>query len=409
MSANDRQTALDSHVCIRGVASRVHIPILDSSGLLVTGGLSTLASTISLDGATAATGPTPVELATQKSVVSVDLTATQTDNSSVDLWVTSTEGVDMWWPITTRAYAEVTTGTFDSDQTGLNSDQVRLTGKDTRDDIYQGLLLKVTSGSGSGHGRFISAWDGSAQEMTLLSAPEAAVTGSDTYSILAPYSVRIADQDIADKSVHGVILDKTDIAVVNSQTSYDLGAGSTADDLYNDHIALFFDAAGVFAGHGVVSDYDADGGAASAPLLTLESATYLKKTITAAFTLMIVRNNFLSQTLLETVSKNALKAVIPVVERQYKGTVTSATSDAQFVASLVDIDNVAVDAANLGNLNGRHIVMESVQGGSGSFIDDGGRILTTSNTGSNMSFTLDPNDKLQGLPAVGDIFWISAF
>lgn len=97
----------------------------------------------------------------------------------------------------------------------------------------------------------------------------------------------------------------------------------------------------------------------------------------------------------------------------YKGTVTGTPTDGQtFSATITNRDGSQITDTEMvaGALNGKGIVINHVEAGSGTSEADSGLIQTVSHdTGNTWDFILDPVYKLSDTPAVDDTFLISAF
>lgn len=168
---------------LRGVQTRVTVPILDADGDLVTAAAS-LDSEVSKDGGTFADcSNEATEIATSSGVYYLDLTATEMDAATVAVNVkTSTSGAKTT-PIVlyTRVLPSLRTGTA---QAGAASTVTLDSGASAANDAYNGCIVQLTGGTGSGQARTITDYVGSTKVATVSPSWGTNPDNTSTFSVL---------------------------------------------------------------------------------------------------------------------------------------------------------------------------------------------------------------------------------
>ena len=153
---------------------------------------------------------------------------------------------------------------------------LQLSSGSSTDDFYNNEIVYIASGTIAGQARIISDYDGATKTITVtapfVSAPASGVrvVVQTTHSYTSSELLTFAENGVWDASagshtalgsmgweaiLAGRIIDDTTITGTPTSTSFQLTAGSTVDDFYNDQ--LFYIASGSAAGLSrVVLDYD---------------------------------------------------------------------------------------------------------------------------------------------------------
>ena len=190
---------------IRNVQYRVGLVVLDADGDPVAGA-GGLDSEFSVDaGNFADTASEATEVNTTSGMYFLDLTAAEMNGSLVMLRVQSTTAGAKTTPIVLYPRVPVTleTGTLTA---GTTANVTLTTAASTTDNAYRGCLVHITSGTGTGQGRVITAYTGSSRIAVVTpvfgTAPDA-TSGYSIYlteyatSVLAWQGTRVVDATTA--------------------------------------------------------------------------------------------------------------------------------------------------------------------------------------------------------------------
>jgi hypothetical protein len=179
-------------IAIYGALTRIVVPIFTTTGTVVTGGLTGLAATRSIDEATAAaTTNTPTEIATNSGVVYLDLTAAEMTCNCLFISITATNSgavpaVIVLYP---QQLVSVRTGTA---QAGANTTITLDASASAINGFYDGCYVQATNNTPTGiqnQVRKIVSYVGSTQVATIDSAWGNNPTSSTTFAILLPPGV----------------------------------------------------------------------------------------------------------------------------------------------------------------------------------------------------------------------------
>jgi hypothetical protein len=179
----------------KNVAYRVTLPVVDTNGVLITTGLSTLASQISKDGGAMAAAGTPVEIATNSGFVYLDLTAANMNADTVAGKITSTEGIDIPFVLYPEEGGDIRVNVTQMNGDGINSGAVATDGGNTAttfktnlteavSDFWKDAFIKFTSGSLSEQVKKITAYNGTTKFITVSGGFTGTPSASDTFDII---------------------------------------------------------------------------------------------------------------------------------------------------------------------------------------------------------------------------------
>lgn len=157
MAASDAKLFVE-----RGVATRITVPIFDTTGALVTGGAG-LAARISLDAAAhAATTNAPVEIAASMGMYYLDLTAAETNAQTLAIKVTSSTAGAVATPVViyTVRQPPATAIRHSIAQAGAAGTITLDASASANNDFYNEQNIIIIAGTGAGQSRVITDYVG---------------------------------------------------------------------------------------------------------------------------------------------------------------------------------------------------------------------------------------------------------